>query len=183
MGHEYCRDHPKWRGILSPQKEAPKNDVPQNETGVLVHKIGQKVKPFELEQHITQVRQELKRLESMRDQSTMQRMIADEVKRLKRKNELTAAKMLQDELVAFVAEQERRQKIHDERMRNLAKAQAALEVWREKKRRAKMNPPQPNFAKMAKQRMQQIKARQAEKKKKKASGGNGEAKSCSQLLR
>lgn len=162
----YCRDSAKWKDRI---------ELPQ----INIHRIGQKVTPDIIEQHITQVREELKRLEEMRNPESMQRMIRDEIKRLKRKNALQAAHDLQDELDRFLAEKERQKRIKEVRMENFKKALEALARWREKKKRAKENRPQPNFAKMAKKKQQQIKQRQAEKKKKKNAGGSDNVKSCS----
>lgn len=172
-GFQYCRDHPRWKGKL---------DATADKT---IHQIGQKVTPMELEQHITQVRQELKRLEAMRNPATLQRMMADEVKRLKRKGEMTAATALQTELDTYIAKQQRLQAINEVKARNLANAREILRQQREKKKRQQQQNqhPQFNVHKAAKAKRQEIAARQAEKKKKKASAsGSDSVRSCSPML-
>lgn len=163
--YTYCRESQKWKEKLAP----PKEDIYSG------HMIGQKVSPLELEQHISEVRQELKRLEEMRDPTTMHRMINNEIKRLKRKNDLQGAKSLQNELDAYQSEVEHKKIIREMRLENLKKAREA------KERKAKQKFQQPNFAKMAKARRQQIADRKA--KKKKSSTNDDSIKSCSQLLK
>lgn len=172
---EYCRDSSKWHDVLNPKKTTTEPTDPT------LHRIGQKVTPLALEQHITQVREELKRLEGMRDTKTMHRMITDEIMRLKRKNELTAAKLLQADLDAYEAEQKHKEMIREIRRQQAAHAREGLAAKRERMKRERTQ--QPNFAKMAKRKRQEIAARQAEKKKKKASGGSSDnVRSCSQML-
>lgn len=167
-GAEYCRDTGRWR------EELTGSDEP------LVHKIGQKVDPSMLEQHITQVEEELRRLKAMRDAGTMQRTITAEVKRLNRKGEFDRARRLEAELKEFVQAALHKAEVRRKKLESLAKARERQRILRE---RRKNERPQPNFAQMAKQKRQQLAQRKAEKKKKKASvGSTGNVRSCSQLL-
>lgn len=164
-GIAYCRDTERWRRDPEPG----------------VHRIGQRVEPNMLEQHITQVEAELRRLKGLRNPDTMLAYMRGEVKRLNRKGEYEAAKSLQAELDAFVEAARRREELRQRRLEWLAKGRETLRRKREGRRNQR---PQPNFAKMAKAKRQQISERKAERRKRKAAAGNGTpgVKSCSQLL-
>lgn len=164
-GIAYCRDTERWRKEPEPG----------------IHRIGQRVEPNMLEQHITQVEAELRRLKGLRNPDTMLAYMRGEVKRLNRKGEYEAAKNLQAELDAFVEAARRREDLRKRRLEWLAKGRETMRKKRESRRSQR---PQPNFAKMAKQKRQQISERKAERKRKKAAsaGGTTAVKSCSQLL-
>lgn len=166
-GAEYCRDTSRWREELTGEQDPA------------VHRIGQKIDPMMLEQHITQVEEELRRLKAMRDAGTMQRTMAAEVKRLNRKGEFDRARRLEAELKEFVETARHKAEVRRKKLEALAKAREKLRQMRERKRNER---PQPNFAKMAKRKRQQMAQRKAEKKKKRATGGEGSVRSCSQLL-
>lgn len=117
-------------------------------------------------------------------------LIEAEIKRLRRSGRMDLVKIKQDEIDEIRREinsrkeaEKHKAEIHEKRLAALALANEALAKKREKKRQAKNNF-QPNFAKMSKQKRQQLAARKAEKKKRKAGASNdNNITSCSQLLK
>jgi len=150
-------------------REEPK----QKET----HVIGQQVSFADLDEHILIVKRELQRLRSLRKLDVAARVIADKIKVSKRQGKFDDVRNLEEELSLI----QRIQTRHAIWKKNLEKAWARNKqlkldrIARLKQQNAQR--PQPNFSKMAKQKRQQIAARQAEKKKKKATGGDN-VRSC-----
>lgn len=180
-GYKFCRDTRRWRGLLPEYPDKKKSESDGTTCKVSVtdtpHVMGQKVAPVFLEAHITQVKKELSRLLKMRDPLTLIVMLEAEIKRLRRAGNLTEAKEKEAEIQKILQKKANK----DRAIENLKKAR---EVKAENKRKREQqerdrNRQQPNFAKMAKKKMQKIADRKAEKKKKSASGGDDKVKSCS----
>lgn len=116
-------------------------------------------------------------------------MIDAEIKRLRRdgNTDLIAVKMAERKTIEDEIDKARRKKERRTQLcQYLVKARARKAELREERKRKELNRrnnPQPNFAKMAKQRRQQLAARKTEKKKKSSSGSGEAIHSCSQLLK
>lgn len=139
-------------------------------------------------ERLTMIEAEIKRLRKcgrtdlMRDKIDEKNRIIESIEEKKRQEEELKRQAEEQKRL----EEEQRRKVEElkaKRLEWLKQARAALAEKREKAKRQKNQRPQPNFAKMAKQKRQQIAARQAERKKKKSSSSADDCvKSCSQML-
>lgn len=135
----------------------------------------------EAETAITEFEQMIKKLREKNTPEMRVSLLKDEVRRLRKKGQFEQTKAKQKELEELEASIESRKVMKAKRLEWLKKAREALAEKRrkkeEEKRRAKQ---QPNFAKMAKQKMKKIMERQAERNQRKSAGnGDGGVKSCS----
>lgn len=146
------------------------------------HIMGQKVQPGYLEQHITQLELELKRLKAQRNPEYVIRTMEAEIKRIRRSGkDMEALRAKEKELEEIKASFVRAEQLRKTRLENLRKARYAKA---EKKRRLEQQErdrqrQQPNFAKQAKKKMQKMAERKAEKRKKSSTGSDSLVKSCS----
>ena len=160
--------------------------------------------PNEAEECITGLQDIIEDLKKCNDPERQLTLKKAEIKRLRKVGRFDLIKIKEEEITQINAEieaakeakrkeQEQREKeiaaekrkaeLKELRLANLAKGRATLAAKREKAKQQKNNHPQPNFAKMAKAKRQQIAARKAEKKKKKSGASDDTVKSCSQLLK
>lgn len=143
-------------------------------------------KKAEAENCITALEDLIRSLKLYNDPEVRIKQINDEIKRLSRKGRSDLVKIKENDLIelkAELAKKERDIQLKKQRLQNLAKGRETLRLKREAEakkaqEREKQRNSQPNFAKMAKKKMQKIAQRQAEKKKKSASESNS-VKSCS----
>ena len=131
-------------------------------------------------------------IRSKNSRQTRIKLIDAEIKRLSRQGRFDMVrikKLEKEELENEIRlEKERAEKAEKRRLQRLEALKKAREAKAAKKRRREQlelerNRQQPNFAKMAKKKMQKIAARQADKRHKSGSANDNETRSCSQLLK
>lgn len=143
-------------------------------------------KKAEAENCITALEDLIRTLKLYNEPEVRIKQINDEIKRLNRKGRADLVKIKENDLIDLkeeLAKKERDKQLKEQRLQNLAKGRETMRLKREAEakkaqEREKQRNSQPNFAKMAKKKMQKIAQRQAEKKKKSASESNS-VKSCS----
>jgi len=158
------------------------------------YRLGDNVSWEQLEMRITDVEADLQRLRNMRRGSDIISRMTAEIKRLKKAGDMRTAAAKQAELERILADIEK-QRIKDQtkaeqrrkNLEQLAEARKSKERKRLARKRAEEERQkgykQFQPCKAAKAKMQKIKARQAEKKKKSAAGDDANVKSCSPLLK
>lgn len=131
-------------------------------------------------------------IRSKNSRETRIKLIDAEIKRLSRQGRFDMVRIKKQEKEELEneirLEKERAEKAEKRRLQRLEALKKAREAKAAKKRRREQlererNRQQPNFAKMAKKKMQKIAARQAEKRQKSGSANDNETRSCSQLLK
>ena len=170
------------------ERQKHEEDKPKDK----LHKMGMDVKPADIEIHISELREEIVRLQRLVNPVTRIQLIKAEIKRLTRCGKFDMARDKQQELIDLEAELEqkkardaRKKEVLEMRRAALVKAREALAEKRKRKKQQeadRQRNQQPNFAKMAKKKMQKIKERQAERNQRKSAGNGGDkVKSCSML--
>lgn len=147
-------------------------------------------KPKEAEEAISGLQDIIEDLKKLNNPLNQIKLKQAESKRLRKAGRFDLAKIKEAEIEEIQAEIKAREdaerkkiELREIRLAALAKGRETMAAKREKARRAKQNPPQPNFAQMAKAAKKQKAAAKAARKKNKAGGGNSENLcSCSQLL-
>ena len=115
---QYCRDHPKFRSLLTEQNNK------------YVHKMGQSVKMEELEIHISELKEEINRLEKLRSPLNMYMLIESEIKRLNKAGKIEEAKSRKEELENIKEKHRKSAELKNKRIEQCAKMRQAKEKKR-----------------------------------------------------
>ena len=144
------------------------------------------------ERGVTALQDLIALIRSKNSRETRIKLIDAEIKRLSRQGRFDMVRIKKQEKEELeneiMLEKERADKAEKRRLQRLEALKKAREAKTAKKRKREQlererNRQQPNFAKMAKKKMQKIAARQAEKRQKSGSANDNETRSCSQLLK
>lgn len=133
------------------------------------------------EQYVSALQDIIRDVRKHNEPENLIRILESEAKRMRKAGRLDLMQTKLDEIKAIKDSVERKRLKHEHLCKNLEKARAVRDENRRKREQAmrdRLRNQQPNFAKMAKKKMQKIAQRQAEKKRSPSSSSD-QVKSCS----